>query len=134
MKNKKGWIVALVNIIIISFVLFEIGKYAIANYYCPSTTECFLANFINASNETTTQFNCDIIYLNLGKYYDGGAVEGSLSNIWKTACSNETIERLGINISEVKSCEYFCCWVDGSVKTWENGKCAYRNMQRMVLR
>jgi hypothetical protein len=130
MMNKLEWIA---TVILGLFALF--GIYQLFSNYCPSETECYLANYINESNSSTTQFDCNIVFSNLGKYYDGQGVQGSMYNIENTACSNETIEKLGIDSSKVKSCEYLCCWTDGTVKSIDaKGRCAYVNRQRLMIK
>jgi hypothetical protein len=101
-----SWSQAITGVIFI--VLFW---YAFNFFFPPVKTVCLTAPMVGK------QFDCNLIYNHLSEHQVSGAVEGSLTNIDSTACSQQVREAVGKATNttlQAEGCQYHCCITDGT--------------------
>jgi hypothetical protein len=115
MKEEKILIIAA---ILIGMTLCFLAL-SFFGYFCEYRTICHLSYNKNFWDLQNPEFDCDIIYSRLGKYWNKTSpyVLGSIANIETTACSDEVLSILEKQFNLTlrgKKCEYYCCVTDGN--------------------
>jgi hypothetical protein len=103
--------------LILTFVMIYLSNSS--SWFCEYRTICHLSYNGNCWDLQNPEFDCDIIYSRLGKYWNKTSpyVLGSIANIETTACSDEVLGILEKQFNLTlrgKKCEYDCCVTDGN--------------------